>query len=157
MSFITCPSCHNKVPSTNAICPHCGYNLRKNTNGGMLVALALVLAIIFAPIIVVLGLFGKFLLKGLYKNILGLDEFKKFRKAYTVICLSWFFLSIAFCVVCVNLLSDFAEYSFYILCGGNIALFALSIVFGNKIYKKHQNFKITEKSTVREQIFKDLF
>ena len=145
MSFITCPSCHNKVPSTNAICPHCGYNLRKNTNGGILLALALVLAIIFAPIIVILGLFGKFLLKGLYKNILGLDEFKKFRKAYTVICLSWFFLSIAFCVVCGILLSDFVEYSFYILCGGNIALFALSIVFGNKIYKKHKD-ELTEAS-----------
>jgi hypothetical protein len=32
-----------------------------------------------------------------------------------------------------------SEYSFYILCGGNIALFVLSIVFGNKIYNRHKD------------------
>ena len=139
MTIITCPSCGNKVPSTKAVCPHCGYKLRENANGGALLAIALALAIIFAPIIIVLGLFGKFLLKGLYRNILNLEAFKKFRKAYTIICFSWFFLSIAFCVVSGILLPDIVELSFYILCGGNIALFVLSIVFGNKIYKKHKD------------------
>ena len=140
MTFVTCPSCGNKVPSTKNVCPHCGYNLTKNANGGALLLVALALAIIFAPIIIVLGLFGKFLLKGLYKNVLEIDEFKNFRKKYSIICLGWFVLSIAFVVICVAIpLTEIVELSFYALCGGNIALFVLSIVLGNKIYKKHKD------------------
>jgi predicted nucleic acid-binding Zn ribbon protein len=150
MAFKTCPNCGNKVPTTKVVCPHCGYRFNQNANGGMLLALALVLAIVFAPVIIVLGLFGKFLLKGLYKNILGLEEFKKFRKTYTIICFSWFFLSIAFIVVCGVLQLEIVEYAFYVLCGGNIALFALSIVFGNKIYKKHKDDIPTDSNTAKE-------
>ena len=62
MAFKTCPNCGNKVPTTNVACPYCGYRFKQNANGGMLLALALVLAIVFAPVISVLGLFGKFLL-----------------------------------------------------------------------------------------------
>ena len=138
MALIKCPACGKAVSSSKTVCPYCGYELKKNANGGALLLVALVLAIIFAPIIVVLGLFGKFLLKGLYKNILQIEEFKKFRKTYSAICLGWFVASIAFVVLCIVLhLETMSEYSFYILCGGNIALFVLSIVFGNKIYNRH--------------------
>ena len=105
----------------------------------MLLALAFVLALIFAPIIVVLGMFGKFLLKGLYKNVLQIEEFKKFRKTYSIILFCWFAVGIALAVLTFTLFSDFAEYGLYPLVIGNVVLFALSIVYGNKIYKKHRD------------------
>ena len=122
-------------------------------NGGILLALALVIGILLAPIIVVLGMFGKFLLKGLYKNVLQIEEFKKFRKTYTIICFSWFVLGIALTVLIFTLLSDFAEYGLYPLAIGNILLSALSIVFGNKIYKKHKDDIPTESDVPSEDVF----
>ena len=113
----------------------------KNTNkgnGGILLVLALVLALVFAPFIIVLGLFGKFLLKGLYKNVLQIEEFKKFRKAYTIICFGWFVVGIALTIVLAQF-EALVEYCLYPLVLGNILLFVLSVVFGNKIYKKHKD------------------
>ena len=122
-------------------------------NGGILLALALVIGILLAPIIVVLGMFGKFLLKGLYKNVLQIEEFKKFRKTYSIICFSWFVLGIALTVLIFTLLPDFAEYGLYPLAIGNILLFALSIVFGNKIYKKHKDDIPAESDASSEVVF----
>ena len=141
MALKVCPNCRNKVSSTKVICPHCGHriNQSENQNGGMLFALALVLALIFAPIIIVLGLHGRFLLKGLFKNVLQIEEFKEFRKKYSIICLSWFAAGIVLTVLMVTLIPDLAQYCLYPLVIGNIVLFALSIKYGNKIYKKHQD------------------
>ena len=139
MAYKTCPNCGNKVPTTNVVCPYCGYRFQQNANGGILLVLAFVLALLFAPIIVVLGMFGKFLLKGLYKNVLQIEEFKKFRKTYTIICLGWFVVGIALSVLMFTLSPDLAEYGLYPFAIGNVVVFALSIVFGNKIYKKHKD------------------
>ena len=133
MALRSCPNCGNKVSTTTAICPYCGYRFNQNGNGGILLALAFVIAVLLAPIIIVLGMFGKFLLKSVYKNILHLDEFKKFRKTYTIVCFSWFAVGIALAVVVFKLIPDLATYGLYPLFIGNIVLFALSIVFGKKI------------------------
>ena len=111
----------------------------KNDSQGALLALALALAILMAPIIIVLGMFGKFVLKGLFKNVLPLDAFKKFRKTFTIICLSWFGLAVAACVLLLILVPNLFEVAFGALCVGNIVLFVLSIVIGNSIYKKHKD------------------
>lgn len=124
----------DKEPSSQKTTTH----QPKSAQGGMLLVLALVLALLLAPIIIVLGMYGKFLLKGLYENVLKIDEFKKFRKTYMIICFSWFAVGIALTVV-FALFDALAQYCLYPLVVGNIVLFVLSIVFGNKIYKKHKD------------------
>ena len=110
----------------------------KNQNGGILLLLAFVIGLIFAPILIVLGMFGKFLLGGLFKNVLPIEAFKKFRKTYSIISLSWLVLGIAAIVLLACFQID-VTIALYALVGGNILLFILSIVIGNKIYNEHKD------------------
>lgn len=140
MAMIICQNCKRQVSTARTTCPYCGAKIPKADALALLILLGFVFAVLLAPIIVVLGMFGKFLLKGLYKNVLQIEEFKKFRKTYTIISFSWFVFAIAFCVLGFTVLpEEFAMIGWQTLCIGNIAIFALSIVFGNKIYKKHKD------------------
>ena len=105
---------------------------------GALLIIGLILALIFAPILIVLGMFGKFLLGGLFENVLPLEAFKKFRKTYSVINIVWLTLGIA-AIVVLAILEINVSIPLFTLVGGNILLFVLSIVFGNKIYKEHKH------------------
>jgi uncharacterized repeat protein (TIGR02543 family) len=107
-------------------------------NGGALLALAFVIALIFAPVLIVLGMFGKFLLGGTFKNVLKIEEFKKFRKNYTIICLLWQVLAIAAIVVLAILKID-VTYALYGLVGINILLLVLSMKTQKKIYNKYKD------------------
>ena len=107
-------------------------------------AIFLVLGLFFAPIIVVLGMFGKFLLGGLFKNVLSIKAFKIFRIIYTIINIIWLVLGLAAVIVLAILESEAVEIAFYTLVGGNVLLFILSIVIGDIIYKKHKNDTISQ-------------
>ena len=108
---------------------------------GVLLLIAFVLGLIFAPILIVLGMFGKFLLGGLFKNVLPIKAFKKFRKGYSILNFVWLGLGIAAVTVLAILQVDATILSIplYALVGGNILLFILSIVIGNKIYNEHKH------------------
>ena len=110
----------------------------QENKGGILLVLALVIGLIFAPILLVLGMFGKFLLGGLFENVLPIEAFKKFRKTYSIICISWLVLGIA-AIVVLAILEISVEIPLYALVGGNVLLFILSIVIGNKIYNEHKD------------------
>ena len=107
--------------------------------GIALLAIAFVIGLIFAPILIILGMFGKFLLGGLFKNVLPIEAFKKFRKTYTIITIIWLVLGLAAIVVLAILESEAVEIALYSLVGGNVLLLILSIVIGNKIYNEHKH------------------
>ena len=116
-------------------------------DGGMLLALALALGIIFAPVLIVLGMYGKFILKDFFENVLKIKEFKDFRKKYTKICWIWFACALVVVILGFTVLpilpiehaDEFATMPFSGMCIGNIALFILIIVKKNKIYKEHKD------------------
>lgn len=83
-------------------------------------------------------MFGKFIFGGLFKNVLEIDEFKKFRKTYSIINLVWLALAIVTIVLLVIFNVNITT-ALYALVGINIALFIISIVKGNKIYNKHKD------------------
>ena len=107
--------------------------------GPALLAIIFVLSLIFAPIFIVLGMFGKFVLNGIYKEALHIKAFKIFRIIYAIISLVWLGLCIAAIVVLAIQQNDALELVLFSLVGGNILLFILSIVIGNIIYKKHKD------------------
>ena len=109
-----------------------------NQAQGAMLAIAFVIGLLFAPILIILGMFGKFLLGGIYKNATPLKAFQKFRKIYSIISLAWMGLGIAGVIVTV-ILGAGAEIALYALVGGNVLLFILSIVIGNKIYNEHKH------------------
>ena len=112
-----------------------------NNSGNAAIALLIVafmLALIFAPVLIVLGMFGKFILSGLYKKTIEFEDFRKFRKMYSVISLSWLVLAIVAIVVFIifNLNVVIPTYA---LVGGNIVLLIISIVTAKKIQNKHKD------------------
>ena len=92
-------------------------------NGGLLIGLGLIIAVLFAPIIIAFGMYGKGLLKGLYSDALNLERFKRFRRPYLVfgfeLLISCIFAGI------VLILRDFPQ----VFMGVFISLFVGNIVF----------------------------
>jgi hypothetical protein len=66
-------------------------------------------------------MYGKFLMGGLFKNVLVVDEFKKFRKKYSIISLSWQVLGIV-AIVLFAVFEIAVEIALYALVGVNILL-----------------------------------
>lgn len=123
---------------------------------GLLLILGLILGLIFAPVIIVLGMFGKFILGGLFKDLLTIEAFKKFRKIYSIICISWFVLAIA-AIVVLSILEIGGAIPFYALVGVNVLLFILSIVFSFKILKEHEDELPTTSDDVEIQSSTDTY
>ena len=104
---------------------------------GMLLILAFVIALIIAPILITLGMFGKFILKGVYKNAATHPKYKKFRKGYIIISFSLFAVCIALLIVFVAIGGDLpVSLPLYILVGVNVIGFIITLIHCKKLAKE---------------------
>lgn len=97
---------------------------------------------VVAPLIFILGMYGKIWLLGLFKNIIHLDAFKKMRRIYTIACLGFYTFLITISVLLFNLVPDLeirnviAFGAFSILFVGSVILSILSLVIRSNFEKK---------------------
>lgn len=130
-------------------------DITENDNGKAGAGLAFLIMVIvvailaiFGPIIAILGMRGKFLLGRLFKKVQEIDDFKKFRKTYTIICLIWWGLSLIICLSLLFLIRDIESkitwfmIANYIVWAINFILIFLSIDIGDKIYTQHGGYKV---------------
>lgn len=114
----------------------------------LIMVIVVAILAIFGPIIAILGMRGKFLLGKLFKKVQEIDDFKKFRKTYTIICLIWWGLSLIICLSLLFLIRDIESkitwfvIANYIVWAINFILIFLSIDIGDKIYTQHGGYKV---------------
>ena len=93
--------------------------------------------VLFGPIIFSFYMCGKPKAKNLFRNVLGIEQFKKFRKIYIIIGSILYAGCLAFIIVSFILLKDLASTALFILAGFDIVYFIVGILVGNSIYKKY--------------------
>lgn len=119
----------------------------------VLVFLAFILAILLAPIIITLGMYNKFILKSVYKDVVDNRRFKSFRKPYAFIgfaLLFCFIVPILLGIVLSN--KTVLNIGLYGLSGTNIVYFIVGLLVKNHILKKYPDDY--EKETKFESIAK---
>ena len=128
---------------------------QSNESGGagLLLIIGFILAVLLAPLFVILGTHGKFLLKGLYKKVLDNPKFKKFRLPYNIAGLAFSVACIAAFVVGIILkIQLLIMIPLFALFFGNIVYIVLGMVIANQIYKKQEAEKKEEVPSEAEQV-----
>ena len=102
------------------------------------IMIAGILALLFAPVLVILGMRGKFLLKKLYAKCSG-EEYNKFVKFYTYIGIGIYVLT-AVLIIFSKIFDVMAliDVAVAVLMGGDIAYFVLSIILTKKFKVQNQ-------------------
>lgn len=103
-------------------------------------AVAMFLAFVFAgPILLCLEMFGFPKGRSLFRKILDIPQFKKFRLVYLVITFTLYVGIIVLFIlsICLYSMKDMIAPSLYILAGYDIVIFVLAYFLGNNIYKKY--------------------
>ncbi len=83
---------------------------------------------LISPVIIILGMYGKLWLLGFFKQFLQMDDFKKYRRNYTIICVSFYSVLITASVLLFNLVDNIeirnacVVYAILILLCGNVIL-----------------------------------
>ncbi len=127
-----------------------------NAGGAVLIlaVLAIIVAIICFPLLVMLGMHGKLFLKGFYEKCEG-DDYKKFTKNYTFIGIGLYALTaILFAVDKIFKLYVLSGPAFGILFVGGIAYFVISLLLTKKKFlgEDHAiNFMETLKSGFKKE------
>lgn len=107
-----------------------------NGAGAILLILAIVLAVLIAPLFVTLGMYGKFLLKGIYKDALELEAYKRFRKPYLIGCYAVFGVFLVLFIVGIATAIPVLLYiGLYGLFLGNLGYFIFGWIMVNKMKK----------------------
>ena len=122
--------------ATNFVVKPSGSGAQGNGEGALAgVVLGLILAVIFAPLLIILGMRNKFLLKKLYNNRSG-NEYKRFTKIYTYIGIALYaVVAILIALGSVLSISGLTMAGVYTLFLGEIVYFILSLV----LTKKYKN------------------
>jgi len=124
---------------------------KANSNWVIIFIIAIILGIIIAPILLTFAMFGKLLLKSTFKDILGFEEYKKFRKIHLALAYLWMVI----CIVCFAVFSVLpidvsnSTIPIYALFFGNLAFVIIAVVKAKHIKKEYKE-EVTR--TLREDI-----
>lgn len=124
----------------------------KKSNGSALLVLAFVLAVLFAPLVILI--FGKKIFGPTFKS----PGFRRFKIAVVLLGFCWLAICIAAIVIgaCVKEVSLLIQVGLYSLFGVNIVYIILVFVFGNKLIKKIElmgdDYQIEERKPLDKRI-----
>lgn len=116
----------------------------------VLIFIGVILALVFAPIIILLGMHQKFLLKGIYKKSYKHPKFLKLRKLYAIFGFTYFGLGIVTFIVFIIIGDPLVPtIPLYILVAGNLVGFIVTVIISRKLAKTmpKENPKTDEKKT----------
>ena len=101
-----------------------------------LIFIGVILSLIFAPIIILLGMHQKFLLKGVYKKSYKHPKFLKLRKLYTIFGFTYFGLGLVAFIVFIIIGDPLVPtIPLYILVAGNLIGFIVTVIISRKLAK----------------------
>lgn len=120
---------------------------KKSSGLLVLIMIGIILALIFAPILIVLGMHKKFLFKGVYEKAQAHPKFLKLRKLYTIF--GFIFFGICFVTLVVFMIVGNLPFliPLYILIGGNIAGFVFTAIYSKKLAKSLPKKPTSQKSS----------